>query len=147
MSSDFPLSKVREFWFFFGLGRGCVLCPLPEKGILDLIAHGSIIQNFTVGNPINSWRLAPAWRWGTPIDECCPQNNGICYEFRIHQIVNYQLIFPFLGVNWIRGNLGCKSEFQGPRISVVSVCFQLYLGPPTITFAQEPYRTWNPVTL
>ena len=57
MSSDFPLSvRSRNFSFFFlsqqGEG-GCVFAvffaPIPEKGILDFIAHGSIIQVLTVG--------------------------------------------------------------------------------------------------
>ena len=49
------LSKVKKFLFFFlsqqGEG-GCVVAvffaPIPEKGILDFIAHGSIIQVLTV---------------------------------------------------------------------------------------------------
>ena len=50
MSLGFRSQKVGGFWFFLG-GRGCVLAvfftPVPEKGILNLIAHGSIIRVFT----------------------------------------------------------------------------------------------------
>ena len=49
------LSKVKKFLFFFLSRkgeRGCVFAvffsPVPEKEILDFIAHGSIIQVFTV---------------------------------------------------------------------------------------------------
>ena len=49
------LSKVKKFLFFFLSqqgGRGCVFAvffaPIPEKGISDFIAHGSIIQVHTV---------------------------------------------------------------------------------------------------
>jgi len=49
------LSKVKKFLFFFLSqqgGEGCVFAvffaPIPEKGISDFIAHGSIIQVFTV---------------------------------------------------------------------------------------------------
>jgi len=49
------LSKVKKFLFFFLSqqgGRGCVFAvffaPIPEKGISDFIAHGSIIQVLTV---------------------------------------------------------------------------------------------------
>jgi len=55
MSLDFPLSKVKKFFFFFLSRkgeRGCVFAvffsPIPEKEILDFIAHGSTIQVFTV---------------------------------------------------------------------------------------------------
>jgi len=55
MSLDFPLSKVKKFLFFYLSRkgeRGCVFAvffsPVPEKEILDFIAHGSIIQVFTV---------------------------------------------------------------------------------------------------
>ena len=49
------LSKVKKFLFFFLSRkgeRGCVFAvfppPVPEKEILDSIAHSSIIQVFTV---------------------------------------------------------------------------------------------------
>jgi len=49
------LGKVKKFLFFFLSqqgGRGCVFAvffaPIPEKGILDFTAHGSIIRVFTV---------------------------------------------------------------------------------------------------
>jgi len=49
------LSKVKKILFFFLSRkgeRGCVFAvffsPVPEKEILDFIAHGSIIQVFTV---------------------------------------------------------------------------------------------------
>jgi len=49
------LSKVKKFLFFYLSRkgeRGCVFAvffsPVPEKEILDFIAHGSIIQVFTV---------------------------------------------------------------------------------------------------
>ena len=49
------LSKVKKFLFFPPSRkgeRGCVFAvffsPVPEKKILDFIAHGSIIQVFTV---------------------------------------------------------------------------------------------------
>ena len=55
------LSKVKKFLFFFLSrkgGRGCVfavfLPPVPEKEILDFIAHGSIIQVFTVDGCFHS---------------------------------------------------------------------------------------------
>ena len=51
------LSKVKKFLFFSvsAGGKGCVFAvffaPIPEKGISDFIAHGSIIQVFTVLEP------------------------------------------------------------------------------------------------
>ena len=48
------LSKVKNFPFFsVSVGKGAVLMALlfariPEKGILDFIAHSSIIQGITV---------------------------------------------------------------------------------------------------
>jgi len=54
MSSDFPLSKVKKkFLFLSEQGeRGRVFAvffaPIPEKGISDFIAQGSIIRDFTV---------------------------------------------------------------------------------------------------
>jgi len=54
MSSDFPLSvRSRNIVFLSQQGRrGCVFAvfftPIPEKGISDFIAHGSIIRVFTV---------------------------------------------------------------------------------------------------
>jgi len=47
------LSKVEKSFFFLSRkgGRGCVFAvfgPVPEKEILDSIAHGSIIRVFTV---------------------------------------------------------------------------------------------------
>ena len=55
MSSDFPLSvrsrKKRKKILSQQGGRGCVFAvlfaPIPEKGISDFIAHGSIIRVFT----------------------------------------------------------------------------------------------------
>ena len=56
MSLDFPLSKVKNFFFFltrkeekdhvFAIFFG----PVPENAILGLIAHGSIIRVFTVSS-------------------------------------------------------------------------------------------------
>ena len=54
------LSKVKKFLFFFlsqqGEG-GCVFAvffaPIPEKGISDFIAHGSIIQVLTVSESLS----------------------------------------------------------------------------------------------
>jgi len=67
MSLDFPLSvRSRNLCFFLsrkGEG-GCVFAvffsPVPEKEILDFIAHGSIIQVFTVSyvvdqKPFGMW--------------------------------------------------------------------------------------------
>ena len=55
VSLDFPLSVRSRKGFFFFLSRkgerGCVFAvfgPVPEKEILDSIAHGSIIRVFTV---------------------------------------------------------------------------------------------------
>ena len=54
MSSDFPLSVRSGNFCFFSVSAGgsCVFAvffaPIPEKGISDLIAHGSIIWDFTV---------------------------------------------------------------------------------------------------
>ena len=56
MSLDFPLSVRSRNYFYFFLSRkgerGCVFAvffaPVPEKEILDFIAHGSIIQVSTV---------------------------------------------------------------------------------------------------
>ena len=55
MSSDFPLSvRSRNFCFFLSQQgeRGCVFAVffalIPEKGISDFIAHGTIIRVFTV---------------------------------------------------------------------------------------------------
>jgi len=48
------LSKVKKLFFSFYLrmGKGAVLAvffaPVPEKELLDSIAHGSIIRVFTV---------------------------------------------------------------------------------------------------
>ena len=62
------LSKVKKFLFFFLSRkgeRGCVFAvffsPIPEKEILDFIAHGSIIQVFTVvegGKEVQGIQLA-----------------------------------------------------------------------------------------
>ena len=50
-----PPSKVKKFLLLFCLRRGkgaefllCFLPPVPEKEILDFIAHSSIIRVFTV---------------------------------------------------------------------------------------------------
>jgi len=56
MSLEFPLSVRSRNSFVFFLSRkgerGCVFVvffsPVPEKEILDFIAHSSIIQVFTV---------------------------------------------------------------------------------------------------
>jgi len=56
MSLDFPLLvRSRNFFLLFLSRKGerdCVFAvffaPVPEKEILDLIAHGSIIRVFTV---------------------------------------------------------------------------------------------------
>jgi len=52
MSLDFPLIKVKIFFLSQKGERGCVFAvvfsTVPEKEILDFIAHGSIIRGFTV---------------------------------------------------------------------------------------------------
>ena len=57
MSLGFHLSVRSVFFFFLSVsegGKGAVLLlcffapPVPEKEILDFIAHGSIVRVFTV---------------------------------------------------------------------------------------------------
>jgi len=57
MSLDFPLLVRSRNVCFFSVSEGgkgscfcCVFAPIPEKGILDSIAHRPIIQVFTVCN-------------------------------------------------------------------------------------------------
>ena len=53
-------SKVKKFLFFLSKQeeKSCVFAvffvPIPEKGISDFIAHGSIVQVFTVLEPLIS---------------------------------------------------------------------------------------------
>ena len=75
MSSDFPLSvKPRNFCFFLSQqgGRGCVFAvffaPIPEQGIPDFIAHGSIIRVLRYCHPAYHWGISttntsdrPSW--------------------------------------------------------------------------------------
>ena len=53
MSSDFPLSVRSGKKILSQQGEGGCVFPvffarIPENGILDFIAHGSIIQGFTI---------------------------------------------------------------------------------------------------
>ena len=54
MSLGFPLSvRSRNFILFLsGGGKGLCLCGVfalcPERGILDFIAHGSVVQVFVI---------------------------------------------------------------------------------------------------
>ena len=54
MSSGFPLSvRSRNYIFFLsGGGKGLCFCGVfalcPERGILDFIAHGSVVQVFVI---------------------------------------------------------------------------------------------------
>ena len=55
MSLGFPLSvRSRNFCFFLsqqgerGCGFAVVFARIPQKGILDFVAHGSTIQDFMV---------------------------------------------------------------------------------------------------
>ena len=63
------LSKAKKLFFLAWKGeRGCVLLcflpPVPEKEILDIIAHGSIIQVFIVVPTLTLTKFLQILTWG-----------------------------------------------------------------------------------